>query len=319
MPAETIDILLAATLCLIAWRLLGDRDHVRAATLFIAFGLLLAIAWVRLDAPDVAVAEAAIGAGVTGLLFLDAAGRLRPRGDGRRRERPISGGRIVAGTAAALACAVGLTGAILALPGVTDGLRPLVAENVPRSGVEHPVTAVLLAFRAWDTLLEVAVLLVGIAGILAIRREWAVSMRARRAPDPLLATFARAAAPVLVLAAGYLLWLGSTGPGGAFQAGALLGALMLLLALAGVAGPARVPAAVQRAALGAGTGVFALVALGTAITDGTMLALPSGAAYELILTIETAVAVSVGAALGALVLAARPRRTGTAAPEGEEA
>jgi multisubunit Na+/H+ antiporter MnhB subunit len=44
--------------------------------LFIAFGLLLALAWVRLGAPDVALAEAAIGAGITGTLLLVGLGRL---------------------------------------------------------------------------------------------------------------------------------------------------------------------------------------------------------------------------------------------------
>ena len=85
MPTETLDVLIALAACLIAWRLLADPDVVRAAALFIAFGLLLALAWVRLDAPDIAIAEAALGAGVTGLLVLDAAAattrreRLPPR------------------------------------------------------------------------------------------------------------------------------------------------------------------------------------------------------------------------------------------------
>ena len=33
-----------------------------------------------------------------------------------------------------------------------------------QSGVDHPVTAVLLNFRAWDTLLELAVLLLALLG-----------------------------------------------------------------------------------------------------------------------------------------------------------
>jgi energy-converting hydrogenase B subunit D len=45
--------------------------------LFIAFGLLMALAWVRLGAPDVALAEAAIGAGLTGALLMAALVRLQ--------------------------------------------------------------------------------------------------------------------------------------------------------------------------------------------------------------------------------------------------
>jgi energy-converting hydrogenase B subunit D len=40
--------------------------------LFIAFGLLMALVWGRLNAFDVAMAEAAIGAGLTGALLLAA-------------------------------------------------------------------------------------------------------------------------------------------------------------------------------------------------------------------------------------------------------
>ena len=51
----------------------------RAVVMFIVFGLLLTLAWARLDAPDIALAEAAIGAGLTGALLLDAVATLRAR------------------------------------------------------------------------------------------------------------------------------------------------------------------------------------------------------------------------------------------------
>src|SRR5262249_56691711 len=44
---------------------------------FVTYGLLLALAWVRLSAVDVALTEAAIGGGVTGVLLLAASARLR--------------------------------------------------------------------------------------------------------------------------------------------------------------------------------------------------------------------------------------------------
>lgn len=79
-----IDGPLAAALVWVAWRLLGSQDLFKAVVLFIVFGLLMALAWARLAAPDLALAEAAIGAGLTGALLLDAVGHLQ-RGP-RRRE-----------------------------------------------------------------------------------------------------------------------------------------------------------------------------------------------------------------------------------------
>lgn len=73
------DGLIALTLVWIAWRALTTAELFRSVVLFIAFGLLMALAWVRLQAPDIALAEAAIGAGLTGALLLDAVGHLQAR------------------------------------------------------------------------------------------------------------------------------------------------------------------------------------------------------------------------------------------------
>lgn len=74
------DLLLAAALLWSAWRTLVIQDTFRSVILFIVFGLLLTLAWTRLAAPDIALAEAAIGAGLTGALLLDAIGALRGKG-----------------------------------------------------------------------------------------------------------------------------------------------------------------------------------------------------------------------------------------------
>lgn len=71
------DLMLGLGLVLAALGALWSRSLFRAVVLFVVFGLLVALAWVRLEAPDVALAEAAIGAGLTGALLLDAVGHLR--------------------------------------------------------------------------------------------------------------------------------------------------------------------------------------------------------------------------------------------------
>ena len=75
------DGVLALTLLWLAWRMLRSPDLFTAIVLFIAFGLVMALAWVRLQAPDVALAEAAIGAGLTGALLLAALARLNDLDD----------------------------------------------------------------------------------------------------------------------------------------------------------------------------------------------------------------------------------------------
>jgi energy-converting hydrogenase B subunit D len=73
------DLLLTLTLVGLATVALTSREPRRAVILFIAFGLLLALVWARLRAPDLALAEAAIGAGLSGALMLAAARRAAGR------------------------------------------------------------------------------------------------------------------------------------------------------------------------------------------------------------------------------------------------
>jgi energy-converting hydrogenase B subunit D len=75
-----LDLLLVAALLATAGAALLSRDLFRAVVLFVAFGLLMALGWVRLEAPDIALAEAAIGAGLTGVLLLDAVSHFRRGG-----------------------------------------------------------------------------------------------------------------------------------------------------------------------------------------------------------------------------------------------
>ena len=77
--ALAFDLLLIAALVWSAARALTVAELFRGVVLFIVFGLLMALAWARLGAPDIALAEAAIGAGLTGALLLDAVGHLRAK------------------------------------------------------------------------------------------------------------------------------------------------------------------------------------------------------------------------------------------------
>ncbi len=81
------DLVLLATLLGLAVAALTSPDPRRAVMLFIAFGLWLALVWARLKAPDVALAEAAIGAGLGGALMLAAARRAARRGTDRLKGR----------------------------------------------------------------------------------------------------------------------------------------------------------------------------------------------------------------------------------------
>ncbi|MCU0833202.1 MAG: MnhB domain-containing protein [Chromatiaceae bacterium] len=181
-------------------------------------------------------------------------------------------------------------------------LAGLALERVPESGVSNPVTAVLLNFRAYDTLLELAVLLAAILGI------WSSGPEARGflPAGPVLGALTSWVVPLLILAAGYLLWVGGHAPGGAFQAGALLGAAGVVLRLSGEPSAGLPPLPWLRVGIGLGVLIFTLTGLALMALGQGFLTYPAASAKWLILMIETAATLSIGATLAAAYLAGEP-------------
>ena len=198
---------------------------------------------------------------------------------------------------------VGLGYTVLSLPDHAGGLQKVVAEKMEVSGVSNPVTAVLLNFRGYDTLLEMVVLLLALLGV------WSLGvppLRIETPPGAVLDSLVRLLVPVLILVAGYLLWVGAHAPGGAFQAGSVLGAAGVLLLLTGWRLHTSLAALRLRLVLVAGPGTFLAIALFTLLTEGQFLEYPQAHAGMLILILETAATVSIGVTLAALFLGYRP-------------
>lgn len=55
------------------------RDLLAAVIIFSVYSLIMALMWQRLQAPDLALTEAAVGAGVTAVLFVVAIFKTRRR------------------------------------------------------------------------------------------------------------------------------------------------------------------------------------------------------------------------------------------------
>ena len=307
MPALAFDIVLGVLICAVALGAVAARDLLASIVFYIVYGALLAIAWVRLGSVDVALAEAAIGAGLTGILLIGAAARLKPdRGGGAKKP-------LLASAVPFAACAVIVAILLVAVHGLyrgAAGLAPLVEQNLALSGVSNPVTAVLLNFRAYDTLLETVVLVIALVAVWSLTpdRFWGgvPGLRQHARADGVLAHFGRLLPAVGVLVAIHLLWAGTHAPGGAFQAGTVLAAVWLLVAMAGLTDAPAVSDRRLRLLIIAGPMVFLLVASAGAVA-GTFLGYPPEAAIYLIVTIEVALTVSIAATLAMLVLGV-PRR-----------
>ena len=201
---------------------------------------------------------------------------------------------------AAVAAGVGL--ALFAAP-VAPGLAGAVEAELARSGVDNPVTAVLLNFRGYDTLLEIAVLTVALVGV------WALGPAPRikeTVPSPVLLGMNSILIPLGALICIYLLWAGTARPGGAFQAGAVLAAVGVLHILSGHRPRMHLPEAPMRWGVVIGLAVFLAVGCGVQGAGRHFLEYPVDLAGGLILFVETAATVSIAVILAGLFIGGRP-------------
>jgi multisubunit Na+/H+ antiporter MnhB subunit len=224
-------------------------------------------------------------------------------------------GRVMAAISVlALTSVLGWT--VWTLPPFSDRMQRLVASNMAISGVENPVTAVLLNFRGYDTLLEIGVLLLAALGVFSAVPSPVILSKST--PSPILILLLRLLLPFIVLAGGYILWIGKYAPGGAFQAGAILAAGGILLSTAAVPFN-RFATKTMSIAMGIGLLTFIVVALATMMVRGNFLQYPVAQAGTLILVIEAAATISIAIILNILFIGGNPEESPTAKDEGDKA
>lgn len=173
--------LVAVALALAHWRHLFP-----AAMLTGLYSLLSASLFTVLAAPDVALTEAAVGAGVTTVLFLATFGLTRAR------EKPVKPSRRLLGLAVTLVTGATLVYASLDMPhfGAPDTpvqTHPLRHKYLVASQHEihipNTVTAVLGSYRGFDTLGEVAVVFTAGLGALVLLGRGRRRGRSKHRPE----------------------------------------------------------------------------------------------------------------------------------------
>jgi multisubunit Na+/H+ antiporter MnhB subunit len=259
---------------------------------------------------DVALTEAAIGGGVTGVLLIGAAARLREAGNAEAAEQPNEPQRFWAAALCVLVTAA-LAAVVLLLPDPAPTLAPEAAQNLAETGIGNPITAVLIAYRSFDTMLEKVVLVLAIVGVwsLAPDRYWGGAPGTPRAarPERTLAFLAQLLPPLGILIGIHIFWVGADEPGGAFQGGAILAAMWMITMMAKLAEVPRISALCLRLTLVAGSAVFLAIGVAGAVVASGFFAYPAGFAKPLILFIEAFMTLSIAVTLPMLV-AGPPRR-----------
>jgi len=218
----------------------------------------------------------------------------------------------VLAAALAVLVAAALAAVVLMLPEPPPTLAPEAREGLAATGLGNPVTAVLIAYRSFDTMLEKVVLLLAVVGVWSVAsdRFWggAPAPLGRARPQGALIFLDQALVPLGILVGIHIFWVGADEPGGAFQGGAILAAMWMIVMIARLTGPPRVGARWLRLALIAGPAVFLAVGLAGLGIAGNFFAYPAGFAKPIILFIEAFMVLTIAVTLPMLV-AGPPRRS----------
>ena len=171
--ALEVGLLVFVASCAFATALL--RDVLGSIIAFSAYSLGIAIIWVFLRAPDVGLTEAAVGAGVMTVLFLATIAKTTRPSDERTFERID-----YRAAAIAIALVAVLSTTLFALPPVGAADSAVVTDDVTRyyldnayeeTQVQNAVTAVLAAYRGFDTLGEATVVYAAGIGLLVVLKK----------------------------------------------------------------------------------------------------------------------------------------------------
>ena len=74
---EIFRVILLVTLILCAVAVNLTRSLLQAVIIFMGYSTIMCILWILMESPDLAITEAAVGAGVSGILFLLALRRIK--------------------------------------------------------------------------------------------------------------------------------------------------------------------------------------------------------------------------------------------------
>lgn len=153
--------------------IVAQRNLFAVVVLSGVYSFLMATVLVALDAVDVAMTEASVGAGISTVLFLGAL--YLTKGE---EMKPLHEPWLP--LVVAVATGAMLIYGTLGLPAFSDPEAPIHRHVAPRyihdglreTGVPNLVTAVLASYRGYDTLGETIVVFTAGAGVIVLLRRW---------------------------------------------------------------------------------------------------------------------------------------------------
>ena len=237
----SIEILLLVLVVILAFISLWIRDLVSAVVVFGAYSFLMCLIWTGMGAVDVAFTEAAVGAGVSTVFFI----AILFNTTRRIRFNPLDLSSKIFASFLCIAVGYLLFLGITDLPQWGDPSAPAnsevaghyVEKAYKQTKVPNLVTAVLADYRAFDTMFETCVVFIAVLGIFMLLKKeddevQNEAVELTKDDSLIIRVASRFMVPFIQLFGLYVVAHGHYSPGGGFQGGVILGASLILIAMA---------------------------------------------------------------------------------------
>ena len=252
-----IDLILLSLLLVAAIAVCAIKHLMASVIIFAAYGIIKSIIWILLSAPDLAITEAAVSAGISGILFFVVLKRtLVVKKEHYNHTEWKSWESLETNKGAfrhfyntvTVIIGLGLSGVLLytvsVLPPVGDPSNPtnnevprkFIEDGVQDTGALNVVASMLFEYRAFDTLGEACVLIAAVCAVLILLRSdgglhtFHAFVREVEEPrqDIILKYMSFLLVGMIVVFGAYVVMNGHLTPGGGFSGGAILGAALVL-------------------------------------------------------------------------------------------
>lgn len=180
------ELLLMAILIITAIAVAFTKRNLTAIIIFTTYSLVMSILWILIKSPDLAITEAAVGTGITSLLFyitLRDVGELVSTTKVKKRKKSKKTESNLAYNFFSILFTLGIVSILLYtinflpeqggfnVPALNEVFDRYVSSGVEETGAINIVAAVILDYRAFDTFGEATMLFTATMGVVSLLRK----------------------------------------------------------------------------------------------------------------------------------------------------
>ncbi len=238
-----------------------SRKLINSIVIFMSYSCVMSIVWVMLESPDLAITEAAVGAGVSSILFFVTLKKIKAVEHEENPQRPeeleeashhwemkiFKPAYRVSAMIICFGIMIVLMSVVSQMPSfgiaghadINEVVARYLALGMEETGAVNIVTGMILDYRAFDTFGEACVLFIAATCVTVLLRvdtkTDSLSMPSDQNDriyepknDIILQKIALLLVPVILLFGIYVIVNGHLSPGGGFSGGAIMGAGLIL-------------------------------------------------------------------------------------------